>query len=73
MSENYEAARSLIDDEVFANCEYYVYSQLRDAVDGLESENERLRDAVKYLYGFAKTLGVDAEDMRELGIEVEDA
>lgn len=36
-----------------------------------EAENEKLRKAVDYLYGFAKTCGVDADDLRELGVEVE--
>ena len=37
----------------------------------LESENAKLRDAIDYLYGFAKTCGVDADDLRELGVEVD--
>ena len=36
-----------------------------------EAENAKLLKAVDYLYGFAKTLGVDADDLRELGIEVD--
>lgn len=34
-------------------------------------ENAKLRNAVDYLYGFAKTCGVDADDLRELGIEAD--
>ncbi len=37
----------------------------------VEVENAKLRNAVDYLYGFAKTCGVDADDLRELGVEVE--
>lgn len=37
-----EDARSLIDDEVHRDCEYYVYSQLRDCIDVIDDENERL-------------------------------
>lgn len=33
-------------------------------------ENDRLRKAVEYLYGFAKTCGVDANDLRDLGVEL---
>ena len=43
---------------------------LLDAADMLD-ENEKLRKAVDYLYGFAKTCGVDADDLRELGVEVD--
>ena len=40
---------------------------LRDA----RAENDKLREAVAYLMGFAGTLGVSHEDLRELfGIEV---
>jgi hypothetical protein len=52
---------------------------LRAAVFGFErmynqlkAENARLRDAINYLYGFARTLGVDEGDMRGFGIEVDD-
>lgn len=38
----------------------------------LKAENDRLRDAVNYLYGFAKTLGVDEGDMRVFGVEVDE-
>lgn len=38
----------------------------------LEDENAKLREAVKCLYGFARTCGVDEGDMRELGIEVDE-
>ena len=38
-----------------------------------EAENERLRNAVEYLYGFAKTLGVSGDDLREeFGIEADE-
>lgn len=41
-------------------------------INVLKADNGRLRDAVDYLYGFAKTLGVDADDLREFGIEVDE-
>lgn len=34
----------------------------------LREQNAKLRKAVEYLYGFAKTCGVDANDLRELGV-----
>lgn len=47
---NYDDALSLIENEVNRDCEYYVYSQLRDCIDTieddcklLESENAKLR------------------------------
>jgi hypothetical protein len=43
----------------------------KDELDRLKAENARLWAAVEYLYGFAHTCGVDSDDMRELGIEVE--
>lgn len=40
-------------------------------IGSIEAENARLRNAVEYLYGFAKTLGVSGDDLREeFGIEV---
>lgn len=58
-----------------------IYADLSSGLDGghydmrksdeLQRENAKLRDAVNYLYGFAKTLGVDDGDIRELGIEVD--
>lgn len=48
---------------------------MRDAaidIRDLEAENAKLREAVDYLYGFAKTYGVSADDLRELGVEVDD-
>lgn len=41
-------------------------ADLQDALD----EIAKLRKAVEYLYGFAKTCGVDANDLRELGVEL---
>lgn len=41
-------------------------------LNGVISENAKLRDAVNYLYGFAKTLGVDEGDMRVFGVEVDE-
>ena len=38
-----EDARSLIDDEVHRDCEYYVYSQLRDCIDVIDDDYERLK------------------------------
>ena len=52
---NYDDALSLIENEVNRDCEYYVYSQLRDCIDTieddcklLESENAKLRELLKY-------------------------
>lgn len=58
---------------------------LRDRAQDLQTENAKLREllaedneelakmrrAIDYLYSFAKPCGVDAEDMRELGIGVD--
>lgn len=55
-------------------------------IENLQSQNTKLREmlaedneelakmwrVIYYLYSFAKTCGVDAEDMRELGVEVSD-
>lgn len=48
---NYDDALFLIENEVNRDCEYYVYSQLRDCIDTieddcklLESENAKLRE-----------------------------
>ena len=50
----------------------FVRSTMHDElVDRLKAENAKLRDAVDYLYGFARTCGVDADDMRERGVEVD--
>lgn len=38
-----EDARSLIDDEVHRDCEYYVYLQLRDCIDVIDDDYERLK------------------------------
>ena len=53
---NYDDALSLIENEVNKDCEYYVYSQLRDCIDTieddcklLESENAKLRELVQYI------------------------
>lgn len=50
---NYDDALSLIENEVNRDCEYYVYSQLRDCIDTieddcklLESDNAKLRELV---------------------------
>ena len=54
MSTNYDTALSLVENEVNRDCEYYVYSELRDAIDvleddarRLETENAKLRELVK--------------------------
>ena len=59
-----------------------IYADLSSGLDGghydmresdeLQRENAKLRDAVNYLYGFAKTLGVDEGDMRVFGVEVDE-
>ena len=44
---------------------------LRDVeIDRLRADSAKLRKAVEYLYGFANTCGVDANDLRELGVEL---
>lgn len=57
---------------------------LRERINELAAENAKLREmlaedneelakmrrVIDYLYSFAKACGVDAEDVRELGIEV---
>jgi cell division protein FtsB len=48
------------------------YEAMAEEAQALKAENAKLRDAVDYLYGFARTLGVDESDMREFGIEVPD-
>lgn len=61
------------------------YLEAVDALEKLEAENARLREmlaedneelakmwrVIDYLYSFAKACGVDAEDMRELGVDVD--
>ena len=43
----------------------------KEFLRGARAENDRLREAVVYLMGFAGTLGVSREDLHELfGIEV---
>ena len=68
--------------ELMANAMKWVH---KEKVEPLEAENAKLREmlaedneelakmrrVIDYLYSFAKTCGVDAEDMRELGIEAE--
>lgn len=48
-------------------------AELPDAygIKELREQNIKLRKAVDYLYVFAKTCGVDADDLLELGIEVD--
>lgn len=48
------------------------YEEVLEEVRSLRAENAKLRDAVNYLYGFAKTLGVDEGDMRVFGVEVDE-
>lgn len=45
-------------------------AKLRGLLTEGNEELTKMRRAIDYLYSFAKTCGVDAEDMRELGIEV---
>lgn len=66
-------------------CEFYVMDEEGFPVCHSASENAKLREmlaedneelakmrrAIEYLYSFAKTCGVDAGDMRELGVEVD--
>lgn len=61
------------------------YLEALNSLEKLEAENAKLREmlaednkelaklwrVIDYLYSFAKTCGVDAEDMRELGVEVD--
>ena len=46
-------------------------AKLRGLLTEGNEELAKMRRAIDYLYSFAKTCGVDAEDMRELGIEVD--
>ena len=49
-------------------------AELHDAygIKELREQNIKLRKAVDYLYVFAETCGVDADDLRELEIEVDE-
>jgi hypothetical protein len=65
-----EDARSLIDDEVHRDCEYYVYSQLRDCIDAIDddyermkAENAKLREAVATAIKVQAVLCGDADSM----------
>lgn len=46
-------------------------AKLRGLLTEGNEELAKMRRAIDYLYSFAKTCGVDAEDMREMGIEVD--
>ena len=59
----------LTDQEYIDQCERERLMQV--SIDALDKESAKLRKAVDYLFGFAKTCGVDAEDLRELGVEVD--
>lgn len=45
-------------------------AKLRELLAENNEELAKMRRAIDYLYSFAKACGVDAEDMRELGVEV---
>ena len=45
-------------------------AKLREMLAEDNEELAKLWRVIDYLYSFAKTCGVDAEDMRELGVEV---
>lgn len=46
-------------------------AKLREMLAEDNEELAKMRRVIDYLYSFAKSCGVDAEDMRELGVEVE--
>lgn len=70
MSKNYDYALALIENDVRNDCEYYVYSRLRDVVDGLENDNEvltkLLRDALEKKYSKEDELQAENAKLREL-------
>lgn len=70
MGKNYDYALTLIENEVRNDCEYYVYSRLRDVVDGLENDNEALtrllKDALEKKYSKEDELQVENAKLREL-------
>ena len=46
-------------------------AKLREMLAEDNEELAKMRRVIDYLYSFAKTCGVDAGDMRELGVEVD--
>ena len=46
-------------------------AKLRELLAEDNEELSKMRRAIDYLYSFAKACGVDAEDMHELGVEVD--
>ena len=74
MGKNYDYALALIENEVRNDCDYYVYSQLRDVVDGLENDNEALtrllKDALEKKYSKEDELQVENAKLRELCSEM---
>ena len=45
--------------------------RLREMLAECNEELAKMRRVIDYLYSFVKARGVDAEDMRELGVEVD--
>jgi len=75
----YDDAVAYLDAEVHPRCDYDIYSYMRDIVDEMEAENDKLRELTRRLYECARHSACatckyaedacDFEyDMRELGI-----
>lgn len=72
----YDDAVAYLDAEVHPRCDYEIYSDVRDIVDEMETENAKLRELIRTVWlagDFRAFLGADEikERIRELGIEVE--
>ena len=75
---NYDDALSLIENEANRDCEYYVYSQMRDAVDGMEMDRERLleengklRDLVHDMYAYYASGTLDSCELCDWTLDCE--
>jgi hypothetical protein len=78
----YDDAVAYLDSEVHPRCDYDIYSDMRDIVDEMEAENEKLRELVRKLYACngschrcVELLGKCEyeKQLREFGIEVNGA
>lgn len=71
----YDDAVAYLDAEVHPRCDYEIYSDMRDIVDEMETENAKLRELVQdmweYIYIGTAQDGQSLHDRtRELGIEI---